>query len=143
MFSTLVNFSRGMTQPKSGWRCLLTATAEETTLVQLLRPSFVRDEILGIAGETLRNSFRHAGVSRTEIDIPVAVRDDGKGIDPRLLGARGAPGEQELGVVKQASSKLPQDQDPWVGPLRSVWSISRSRVPRSISTWDEGSLRIL
>jgi signal transduction histidine kinase len=59
---------------------------------QRLHP-ILRDEIYRIASEALRNAFRHAQARRIEVEIHydynkfrLRVRDDGKGIDSRLLG---------------------------------------------------------
>ncbi len=50
----------------------------------------LRDEIYRIAGEAMRNAFKHSGARRIEVAIAygdrqlrVQVRDNGKGIDPR------------------------------------------------------------
>jgi signal transduction histidine kinase/ligand-binding sensor domain-containing protein len=52
----------------------------------------LRDDIYRIAGEALRNAFRHARARRIEVEIryddaklQVRVRDDGQGIDPAML----------------------------------------------------------
>src|ERR1700692_4924437 len=52
----------------------------------------LRDEVYRIAGEALRNAFRHAEARRIEVEIRyderkfgLRVRDDGKGIDSKLL----------------------------------------------------------
>jgi len=52
----------------------------------------VRDEVYRIAGEGLRNAFHHAESNRIEVEIHydatrlrLRIRDDGRGIDPRLL----------------------------------------------------------
>jgi signal transduction histidine kinase/ligand-binding sensor domain-containing protein len=68
----------------------------------------VRDDVYRIVGEALRNAFRHAHAEVIEVEIRydqrqlrVRIRDDGKGIDPRVLeaGARsghyGLPGMHE------------------------------------------------
>ena len=54
----------------------------------------LRDDIYRIAREALRNAFRHAQASKIEADITygerllrLRIRDDGKGIDPKLLHA--------------------------------------------------------
>src|SRR5262249_20440515 len=67
----------------------------------------LRDDIYRIAGEALRNAFRHAGARRIEVEVrydgrqlQVRVRDDGKGIDPAVHevphpGHFGLPGMRE------------------------------------------------
>jgi len=67
----------------------------------------LRDDVYRIAGEALRNAFRHAHAHRIEVDITyddgqfrLQVRDDGKGIDPAVLvdqrrGHFGLPGLRE------------------------------------------------
>src|SRR5262249_10447886 len=59
----------------------------------------VRDEVYRIGGEALRNAFRHAQARRIELDIVydrrhlrLWVRDDGKGIDPKVLSDGGPAG---------------------------------------------------
>ncbi|HET9832893.1 MAG TPA: ATP-binding protein, partial [Vicinamibacterales bacterium] len=71
----------------------------------------LRDDIYRIAGEALRNSFRHARARHIEVEIryddsqlQVRVRDDGKGIDPAVLethrpGHFGLPGMRERAEV--------------------------------------------
>ena len=56
----------------------------------------LRDEIYKIAAEALRNAFRHAHAGRVEVEIRydteqfrLRVRDDGKGIDPKVLANQG------------------------------------------------------
>jgi signal transduction histidine kinase/ligand-binding sensor domain-containing protein len=60
-----------------------------------LRP-IVRDEIFRIAGEALRNAFRHANARRIEVqmryddrNLRVRVRDNGKGIEAGASAANG------------------------------------------------------
>jgi signal transduction histidine kinase len=67
----------------------------------------LRDDVYRIAGEALRNAFRHAHARRIEVGITyddrqfrLQIRDDGKGIDPALLadqrrGHFGLPGMRE------------------------------------------------
>jgi signal transduction histidine kinase len=68
----------------------------------------VRDEVHRIAGEALRNAFRHAQARRIEVEIcyeqrhlRLRVRDNGKGIDPKVVsegeraGHHGLPGMRE------------------------------------------------
>ena len=70
----------------------------------------VRDEVYRIAGEALRNAFRHAEARRIEVAIQyerrrlrVSVRDDGKGIDTQVLDAGGREGHHGLpGMAERA-----------------------------------------
>jgi signal transduction histidine kinase/ligand-binding sensor domain-containing protein len=62
-----------------------------------------RDEIYKIAAEALRNAFQHAYAGRVEVEIRyddeqfrLRVRDDGKGIDPKVLADRGLDGHYGL-----------------------------------------------
>ena len=77
----------------------------------------VRDEVHHVAFEALRNAFRHAQAKRIEVEIQygdqqfrLRVRDNGKGIDPKVLaeggrtGHHGLPGMQER--AKLARGKL-------------------------------------
>ena len=81
----------------------------------------VRDEIYKIAAEALRNSFRHAKARRVEVEIRYAndefrlrVRDDGRGIDPAVLAAKGSEGHYGLrGMTERAKA---------VGGHLAVWS---------------------
>lgn len=63
----------------------------------------LRDEVYRIASEALRNAFRHAQARRIEIEIRyerrqlrVLVRDDGRGIDPKILSAGSRTGHHGL-----------------------------------------------
>jgi signal transduction histidine kinase/ligand-binding sensor domain-containing protein len=71
----------------------------------------LRDDIYRIAGEALRNAFRHAHARHIEVEIryddaqlQIRVRDDGKGIDPAVIeghraGHFGLPGMRERAEV--------------------------------------------
>ena len=71
-------------------------------------PPLVCDEVHRIAGEALRNAFRHASAARIEVQIHydvgefrLRVRDNGKGIESsvrdagRRIGHHGLPGMRE------------------------------------------------
>lgn len=81
----------------------------------------VQDEVYRIAGEALRNAFRHARASRIEVDIRydqrrfrMRVRDDGQGIDTK--SADGRTGEGHFGMAgMHERAKL-------LGGTLSVWS---------------------
>ena len=81
----------------------------------------LRDEVYRVAGEALRNAFRHADAQRIEVEIRydeqqlrLRVRDDGKGIEPALLSGDGPQGHYGLSGMKERA-KL-------VGGKLAVWS---------------------
>jgi signal transduction histidine kinase len=81
----------------------------------------LRDEVYRLAGEALRNAFQHAQARRIEVEIRydqkqfgLRVRDDGKGIDPKVLGAEGRDGHYGLHGMRERA-KL-------VGGKMAVWS---------------------
>jgi signal transduction histidine kinase/ligand-binding sensor domain-containing protein len=81
----------------------------------------VRDDIYKIAAEALRNAFRHADAGRVEVEIRygneefrMRVRDDGKGIDPKVLANQGLEGHYGLrGMPERAAL---------IGGKLAVWS---------------------
>jgi ligand-binding sensor domain-containing protein/signal transduction histidine kinase len=81
----------------------------------------VRDEVYRIAGEALRNAFRHAGARRIEVEIHyetrhlrMRIRDDGKGIDPQVLSAGERGGHHGLPGMRERAEL--------VGGKLAVWS---------------------
>jgi len=81
----------------------------------------VRDEVYRIGGEAVRNCFRHSQATRIEVDIHydrrvlrLRVRDDGKGIDPKVLSEGGRAGHFGLPGMHERA-KL-------VGGKLAVWS---------------------
>jgi signal transduction histidine kinase/ligand-binding sensor domain-containing protein len=68
----------------------------------------VRDEVYRIAGEALRNAFRHSQARRIEVEIRydkrqlrLRVRDDGKGIDPKVFAEGGRDGHYGLAGMRE------------------------------------------
>ncbi len=68
----------------------------------------VRDEVYRIAGEALHNAFLHAQAGRIEVEIHydnrrlrLCVRDDGKGIDPKVLAGGGREGHFGLAGMQE------------------------------------------
>jgi len=72
-----------------------------------LRP-LLRDEVYRIAAEALRNAFKHAQARQIEVEIHyderqlrLRIRDDGKGIDPQVLGGDGRAGHFGLHGMRE------------------------------------------
>jgi ligand-binding sensor domain-containing protein/signal transduction histidine kinase len=81
----------------------------------------LRDEVYRIAGEALRNAFKHAQAHRIEAEIryderqlQVRVRDDGKGIDPKHLNEDERPGHYGLRGMRERAKLM--------GGKLAVWS---------------------
>ena len=105
----------------------------------------LRDEIYKIAAEALRNAFRHAQAGRVEVEIRydteqfrLRVRDDGKGIDPKVLANQGLEGHYGLRGMPERAALIGGKLAVWseVGagtevelrlPARIVYATSRRR----------------
>jgi signal transduction histidine kinase len=81
----------------------------------------LRDEVYRIAGEAMRNAFKHAQARQIEVEIRyderqlrLRVRDDGKGIDPEVLNADGRTGHYGLRGMRERATLL--------GGKLTVWS---------------------
>jgi len=81
----------------------------------------LRDEVYRIAGEALRNAFRHARAQRIEVEIRyderqlrLRVRDDGKGIDAKHLDGDGYAGHYGLRGMRERAKLM--------GGKLAVWS---------------------
>jgi len=80
-----------------------------------------RDEIYRIAGEALRNAFRHARARQIEVEVRynarqlrVRVRDDGTGIDAGVLSGEGRSGHFGLPGMRERAKAI--------GGQLGVWS---------------------
>jgi signal transduction histidine kinase len=78
---------------------------------QPLRPA-IQDEIYRIGREALVNAFLHSGAKRVELeleyadaDLCMSVRDDGCGIDPRVLHA-GREGHWGLAGMRERATRI-------------------------------------
>lgn len=87
---------------------------------QSLRP-ILRDEVYRVAGEAMRNAFRHADAHRIEVEIHyderrlrLRVRDNGKGIDTKLISHNEREGHFGLRGMRERA-KL-------IGGKLTVWS---------------------
>jgi signal transduction histidine kinase len=79
----------------------------------------VRDDIYRVAREALRNAFRHAQASQIEGEITYSerllrlrIRDNGKGIDSKLLGA-GRDGHWGLPGMRERAKQIGAQLDLW------------------------------
>jgi signal transduction histidine kinase len=68
----------------------------------------IRDEVYRIACEALRNAFRHAQAGRIDVEIRydqrqlrLRVEDNGRGIDPKVLGEGGLAGHHGLAGMRE------------------------------------------
>jgi signal transduction histidine kinase len=123
---------------------------------QELHP-ILRDEVYAIAREAVRNAFRHAQASNIEADIKyrrssfqLRIRDDGKGIDPKIVaegraGHFGVPGMRErarricgkldvwtsTGAGTEIELSIPGSIAYWPTPDRTVLGLIRKKAAKS------------
>ncbi len=106
-----------------------------------------RDEVYRIAGEALRNAFRHARARNLEVEIHydtrqlrLRIRDDGQGIDPQLLRTDGLSGHYGLSGMRERAQSL--------GGELTIWSEVNSgteidlTVPSSVAYTKPGLSRL-
>jgi signal transduction histidine kinase/ligand-binding sensor domain-containing protein len=81
----------------------------------------LQDEVYRISREVIRNAFAHAAASRIEVEIRydedqlrLRVRDDGKGIDPKVLEAGGQSGHFGIPGMRERAQRI--------GAHLSFWS---------------------
>ncbi len=113
------SFGEGLSSEQTGPQHSEFSVQEEGALRGLA--PLVRDEIYRIAVEALRNAFRHAEAKQVKVEIRyekrklwLVVRDDGKGIEPQILGQGGSPGHHGLPGMRERA-KL-------VGGELTIWS---------------------
>jgi ligand-binding sensor domain-containing protein len=98
----------------------------------------LHDEVYRIAGEALRNSFRHAHAKRIEVEIHydwqkfrLRIRDNGRGIDPKIVDQGGLDRHYGLAGMRERAEL--------VGGKLEIWSEINSgtevefTVPASIA----------
>jgi signal transduction histidine kinase len=80
----------------------------------------LQDEICRIGLEILRNAFRHASAKLIEVEIRydskelhMRIRDDGIGIDPKVLDAGASPGHWGLPGVRERAKLVGAKLDFW------------------------------
>jgi signal transduction histidine kinase len=80
----------------------------------------LQDELYRIGMEVLRNAFRHSRAKRIEVEIRYAaeelrlrIRDDGIGIDPKVLNSGARPGHWGLPGVRERAKLAGARLDFW------------------------------
>jgi PAS domain S-box-containing protein len=91
----------------------VTVEGDRRTLVPVLQ-----DEIYRIGREILRNAFRHSGARHVDAEIlydekllRLRIRDDGKGIDPRVLEDGGRAGHWGLIGIRERAKRIAAQLD--------------------------------
>jgi signal transduction histidine kinase len=86
---------------------------------QTLAP-ILQEEIYKIAREVLRNAFLHASARKIEAEIRyderlfrLRIRDDGKGIDPKVLNAGRRAGHWGLPGIRERAKQVGAQLDFW------------------------------
>jgi signal transduction histidine kinase len=87
--------------------------------LQTLTP-ILQDEVYRISREVIRNAFAHAAASHIEVEIRydkdqlrIRVRDDGKGIDPKILEQGGEPGHWGISGMRERAQRIGSRLDFW------------------------------
>jgi signal transduction histidine kinase/ligand-binding sensor domain-containing protein len=85
----------------------------------------LHDELYRIAREVMRNAFRHAGASKVEAEIRydknqlrLRVRDNGRGLDPKVLEVKRRPGHWGLAGISERAQQI--------GAELRIWSEDRA-----------------
>jgi signal transduction histidine kinase len=80
----------------------------------------LQDEVYRIAREVLRNAFRHARAHQIEAEIRyddrslrLRIRDDGTGIDPKVLDEGGRAGHWGLPGIRERAKHIGARLDFW------------------------------
>jgi signal transduction histidine kinase/ligand-binding sensor domain-containing protein len=96
--------------------------------VEVLGPSravhpILRDEIFRVAGEAMRNAFRHAHARQVEVEIHydvrqlrLRIRDDGKGIDTAVLAQGAREGHYGLPGMRERAKSIEGKLTLWSAP---------------------------
>ena len=83
-------------------------------------PPMLQDEVYRISREVIRNAFAHAAASNIEVEIRydrdqlrVRIRDDGKGIDPKILEDGGQTGHWGISGMRERAQRIGSRLDFW------------------------------
>ena len=82
--------------------------------------AILRDEVYRIAGEALRNAFRHAQARRIELEVHydecqlrLRIRDDGRGMETQLVDGVGRPGHWGLRGMRERAKVIGGNLELW------------------------------
>jgi signal transduction histidine kinase len=80
----------------------------------------VQHEVYKIGREVIRNAFRHSAAHRIEVEVRydknqfrLRIRDDGKGIDPKVLEESRRPGHWGLPGIRERAQRIGARLDFW------------------------------
>jgi signal transduction histidine kinase len=80
----------------------------------------IEDEIYRIGREVIRNAFHHSAANHIEVEVRyderelrLRIRDDGKGIDHKVLEASGRPGHWGLWGIRERAQRIGSRLDFW------------------------------
>lgn len=80
----------------------------------------IQHEVYNVSREVIRNAFRHANARSIEVEIRydktqlrLRLRDDGKGIDPKVLEESRRPGHWGLPGVRERAQRIGARLDFW------------------------------
>jgi len=98
----------------------------------------VRDEAYWIGHEALFNALHHAGAKRIEVEIAydpsqlrLRFRDDGCGIDPKILEAGGKPGHWGMRGMRERAARIGAHLETWSRP--GAGTELELRIPGSVA----------
>jgi signal transduction histidine kinase len=98
----------------------------------------LQDELFRIGQEILRNAFRHAHAKQIEVEIRYSarelrlrIRDDGTGIDSKVLNAGARPGHWGLPGVRERAKLIGAEFDLW--SQAAAGTEIQIRVPASLA----------
>jgi len=98
--------AQGETQSSPAFRVIVEGEPQKLSPV-------LQDEVYRIAREVMRNAFRHARANQIETEIRydknqlrLRLRDDGKGIDPKVLELSRRPGHWGLPGVSERAERI-------------------------------------
>jgi len=104
----------------------------------------VRDEAYWIGHEALVNALQHSGAKRIEVEIAydpsqlrLRFRDDGSGIDPKILEAGGKPGHWGMRGMRERAAKIGAHLETWSRP--GAGTELELRIPGSAAYGAQGN----